>query len=236
MKFGQMNIRKVSGKADYVQLDICGLTVEEALDKYKIYAPLPVILHGDWTKKGQSENNVLSRYKEYIQIILALQQVTVVYGITIHPPSKKKMGWHIFKSLCTRVEEETNCPVFVENRSNSRLHVSFPEEVVELSHEVKMTIDIPQLFIACGYDKSCFIGTLENMNWKNVKELHLANLKKTEKNTLVARKLNDGLLNYEEVLSYLPNDAFVTLEILGGVPTFETQRDVLLNMKKVVIV
>lgn len=52
MKFGQMNIRKVSGKADYVQLDICGLTVEEALDKYKIYAPLPVILHGDCTKKG----------------------------------------------------------------------------------------------------------------------------------------------------------------------------------------
>ncbi|MFJ8531153.1 hypothetical protein [Bacillus sp. NPDC094106] len=235
MKFGQMSIKKASTQADYVQLDICGLTAEEALEKYTAYAPLPVILHGDWTKKGYSENNILSRYKEYIRIIYLLQKETKVYGITIHPPSKKKMGWHIFKQLCLKIEEETDCPVFIENRSNARLHVSLPEEVIAISHEVKMTIDIPQLYIACGYDDSHFIDVLQKINWINVKELHLANLKKTEKNTLVARKLKDGLLDYNILLSYLPNPVFITFEILGGVPTFESQKHDFLDFKKEVI-
>lgn len=60
--------------------------------------------------------------------------------------------------------------------------------------------------------------------------------KKTEKDTLVAQKLNDGLLNYQEILSYLPNEAFITFEILGGISTFESQIDVFSNLKREVIV
>lgn len=77
---------------------------------------------------------------------------------------------------------------------------------------------------------------VKNISWQNIKELHLANLKKTEKDTLVAQKLNDGLLNYQEILSYLPNEAFITFEILGGISTFESQIDVFSNLKREVIV
>ena len=50
---GIMSIRgKLSDKADYLQLDICGLSANEALDRYISYnTNLPIILHGDWTKK-----------------------------------------------------------------------------------------------------------------------------------------------------------------------------------------
>lgn len=37
MKVGQISFKKLSDKSDYLQLDICGLNVEEALSKYNAY-------------------------------------------------------------------------------------------------------------------------------------------------------------------------------------------------------
>ena len=45
MKVGQISFKKLSDKSDYLQLDICGLSTEEALSKYNAYGKkIPVIL------------------------------------------------------------------------------------------------------------------------------------------------------------------------------------------------
>lgn len=52
MKIGQMSFPNLSKQADYLQLDICGLDVSSSVEKYLSYKKdIPVILHGDWTKK-----------------------------------------------------------------------------------------------------------------------------------------------------------------------------------------
>jgi hypothetical protein len=62
IKIGQISYPKLSGVADYLQLDICGLDKEQALNKYRSYnANIPVILHGDWEKKGNNANNLIKQ-------------------------------------------------------------------------------------------------------------------------------------------------------------------------------
>ncbi|WCK57071.1 hypothetical protein PP175_28190 (plasmid) [Aneurinibacillus sp. Ricciae_BoGa-3] len=91
MKFGQMSLPRVSANADYIQLDICGLNKEQTLSRFLSYETnLPVILHGDWTKKGASENNIAQRKQEYVTIIQTLLKHTSVLGFTMHPLSERK--------------------------------------------------------------------------------------------------------------------------------------------------
>lgn len=231
MLIGQMSIPKISDKADYLQLDVCGLDVESAVDRYVKYnTDLPVIIHGDWTKKGASENNLAKRVDDYINIINSLKEITTVYGITIHPPTRKTMTLSELKYYCNKIKQDTGVNVFVENRSNQRIWLSKSEEIIEFSKDNLMTIDIPQLYISCGYDEDKLIETLQLINMDNVSEIHLANILKKEKNTFVARKLNDGDLNIEKICKYLNKTSFYTLEILGGVNNFEIQKEILLNL------
>lgn len=228
MKVGQMSLRNVSDKCDYIQLDICGLNKEEALDKYKKYnSNKPIILHGDWTKNGASENNIKERYKDYIDIINSLKKETEILGITIHPPFKRKVSLDDFSDICNIIYKETGVLVFVENRSNKRIHLSSPEEIINYSKNHLMTIDIPQLYISCGYKEGLLIETLKDINMNNVKEIHFANILRTEKNSFVARKIDDGELNLDDILNYLPSDIYYTLEILGQVKTFDEMYDLL---------
>lgn len=230
MLIGQMSIPKVSEKANYLQLDVCGLSVEKAIDRFLKYnTELPVIIHGDWTKKGASENNLTQRVDDYIEIINKLKEMTTVYGITIHPPTRKTMSLDEMISICNKIKEDTNINVFVENRSNSRIWLSNIEEIIEFSKNYLMTIDIPQLYISCGYNQDLLIDTLKKINMENVSEIHLANILKKEKNTFVARKLNDGDLDLDKIIPLLNKKAFYTLEILGGLPTFESQKNILEN-------
>ena len=66
-----------------------------------------------------------------------------------------------------------------------------------------MTIDIPQLYISCGYNQKELLKTLSRINMTNVKEIHLANIKRDSSHTYVGRKLNDGELDIEEKVSKL---------------------------------
>lgn len=228
MKIGQMTFNKISESADYLQLDMCGLSAHKTLNRYLSFSKdIGVILHGDWSKKGCSENNILNRVEEYIETINLLKEVTTVHGITIHPPYRKKIDFDIFLNACKYIEIETKISVFVENRSSSKLWLSTPDEIVNFSKNHDLTIDIPQLFISCNYNTNIFEDTLSKICWNNVKELHLANIKREQPRTYVARKLTDGELKYEKFIHYLIDVEYSTLEILGGHNVFNNEKSYL---------
>lgn len=224
MKFGQMSIKKLSEKADYLQLDICGYAPLEAVKRYESYQKnIPVVLHGDWSKKGFSENNIKERLSDYIEIVNLLKKKTQVLGFTMHPTYRKKVPFDEFYQYCLQLEEETEIEVWIENRSSSRIWLSIPSEIIDFSKNHTMTIDLAQLYISCGYSNDVLMETLSKIEWRNVREMHLANVKRTEKNTLVARKLLDGNIEMERMYPYFKSVPYGTFEILGGVPTFELQ-------------
>lgn len=232
MKFGQMSIKKLSEQAEYLQLDICGHTPEEAVARYEAYqTTIPIVLHGDWTKKGFSENNIKSRLADYIEIVKRLQEKTTVLGFTMHPTFRKKVSFEDFYDYCRELEKQTGIEVWIENRSNSRIWLSEPKEIIEFSKQHTMTIDIAQLYISCGYSNDVLIDTLLEINWENVREIHMANVKRTDKNTFVARKVLDGdieITSFFLLFIYVP---YWTFEILGGVSTFESQIDLFSEWK-----
>lgn len=230
MKIGQMTNKEMvlNPKASYLQFDICGLNRNDAIKKieqYKEKNPYikEVILHADWEKKGNSENNINTRYLEYIEIIKEVGKEVDILGITIHPVFRRKYDFLDFLKYCDIIGEYTN--VFIENRSSSRIYLSKPNEIIEFSQNNIMTIDIPQLYISCKYDKDLFYDTLSKINHNNVREYHISNIKRTERNSFVARRLNDeeGILDYKEIVKYLNKDSFVTFEILWGDKYFKEQ-------------
>lgn len=238
MKVGQMTLPKYSNEADFIQLDICGMNKEEALLRLDKNNPdrMPIVFHGDWTKKGITENEVLkeSRQNEYISIINYIQEKVKVLGFTIHPPFRNKTTTEEFLDIVKGLEESTNVPFFIENRSSHKILVSKSEEVIEMSYLHPMTIDIPQLYISCGYSEYKTIETLELLNWSNIKEIHIANIKRDGTRTYVARRLNDpeGVLDIRKYLPYLQRVDLITLEILGGVVQFENQKQYLEELIK----
>lgn len=225
MKFGQITNRyhKYSTKNNYIQFDICGLKKDEAVNKLKDALNKneclnEIILHSDWTKKGNSENNFPSRLNDYIEIYTALSKYINVIGLTLHPMFRNKIDLNIFLSLVNQLE--VHMPVFIENRSNSKILISKPNEIIELSQYKHMTIDIPQLLISCDYNYDLFLKTLSKIKWDNVREIHLANLKRVDGRCFVGRSLDDGVINIKDIAPYLKNK-LITLEILGGINTFE---------------
>lgn len=225
---GQISYPKISTKTDYLQLDICGLQKEEAISKYLKYNKnIPIILHGDWTKKGFSENNIKERYVDYIEIINGLKEFTNIIGITIHPPFRKKVSKEEFLNYCKEITRQTDVDCFIENRSNEKIWFSTIDEIIELSKTHYMTIDIPQLFIRSEYNYDLLLKNLDLINWNNVKEIHLANIVKTDKNTFVGRQLEDGIFNVVDFKSILQKTPYITLEILGGINIFEKNKTLL---------
>lgn len=235
---GQISNRfcKTSINCDYIQLDICGLNSNESLEKLKLFKKnnsniTKIILHGDWTKKGFSENNILIRKDEYISTIKLLKDYVDIIGITIHPPFRNKINFKDFLDCCKEIEKYTD--VFIENRSNCKIYLSIPSEIIDFSNSgFKMTLDIPQLLISCNYDLNLFFNCLNNINHKNIIEYHIANIVKKEKNTFVGRILDDknGLLDYSKIIKYLNKDSFFTLEILGGINVFDKQQIIFQKM------
>jgi hypothetical protein len=53
-----------------------------------------------------------------------------------------------------------------------------------------------------------------------------------ENRTFVARKVEDGIIDLGNVIKIFNDNSFVTLEILGGVHTFEKQKEIVENMNK----
>lgn len=233
MLIGQMSFKTLSTNADFLQLDICGLSPQEALSRYLGYNyPIPIIIHGDWSKKGFSEDNLALRYIDYIQIIQSLSLITKVLGITIHPPSRKCMDIKKVCEICNTISKYTNVPVFIENRSNKNLNLSLPNEITEFSKNHFMTLDIPQLYISCGYDMTKLLKTISQLNLNNIKEIHIANILRRGTHTFVARKLDDGDIDIIKILSLLPSKAFYTLEILGGTNVFNNSKLLLFDYIK----
>lgn len=231
MKFGQITnaYKNYSTVIDYIQFDICGLDANEALERLnntlsKNKHIKKIILHSDWTKNGCSENNLPTRINEYINIFNTLSQNIDVIGITLHPMFRSKSSIENFLILVSELSKHMN--VFIENRSNSRILISLPNEVIDLSHSHNMTIDIPQLLISCNYDYQLFLSTLSKINWNNIKEIHLANVKRVNNRTFVGRSLDDGEINIKDLAPYLKNK-LITLEILGGVNAFEKNIELL---------
>jgi hypothetical protein len=230
MIYGQMSFTRISGEADYLQLDICGHSVTSAIERYQAYnCSLPVILHGDWEKGKCSSNSILKeeRIKEYIAIIKELNNITSVFGLTLHPPTRSKTNLEAFTEIKNYIERISGADVFVENRSGKQFYLSKPEEISEYSRYNKMTIDIPQLFITSSYSEDELINNLELLEKDNIKEIHLANVKREDKHTYVGRKLADGILNIDKIIKGLPHAGFCTLEILGGVKVFAAEKELL---------
>lgn len=231
MKFGQItnSYKKYSTIIDYLQFDICGLSTIDAVNKLnetldKNPHISKIILHSDWTKKGCSENNLPKRIYEYIDIYNELSKHIDIIGITLHPMFKSKISLNDFLELVDTLEEHMS--VFIENRSNSKILISTPDEIISLSKSKKMTIDIPQLFISCNYNYDLFKNTLNKINWDNVKEVHIANIKRDGSRTYVGRSLDDGLIDINDVVLFL-NNKYLTLEILGGAQIFETNVNII---------
>lgn len=231
MRFGQItnSYKKYSQLCDYIQFDICGLNKEESILKlrdtlHKNPHISSVMLHSDWTKKGYSENNLPVRINDYIEIYNELSKTINVIGITLHPMFRSKSSLEDFLSLVEKLE--LFLPVYIENRSNSKILVSKPDEIISLSQVKLMTIDIPQLLISCNYEYDLFIKTLNCINWDNIKEIHLANLKRDGNRTYVGRSLDDGVINIKDIVPFIKNK-YITLEILGGEKTFERNIDII---------
>lgn len=219
MKIGTISYKKLPITADYLQLDISGLDKTEVIKKYNNYnINIPVILHGDWEKSGYNcVNDILEdkRQKEYIDIINSMKEITNVLGFTIHPPSRNRTNIEEFIKILNNIKDKTKIDIFIENRSNKRFLFSTIEEIMWLSNNYTTTIDIPQLYITCEYNYNKLLKVLNSLNKVNIKELHLANVKKTEKNTFVGRKINDGLLDIKEILTNFTKVNYITLEILS---------------------
>lgn len=225
--YGQMSLKTISTYSDYLQLDICGLNVKESLNRYISYnTNIPIILHGDWSKKGVSENNLDLRYNEYIEIINELKKCTAVYGLTIHPPLKNKISLDDTLIYIDKIKNKTHSNVFLENRSNLKYNFSNPLDVVNYSEFIDVTVDIPQLFIACSYNEDYLIEILSKI--KNIKELHLGNLKtqvyEGKRKTNIGIELDKGVLDYNRIFGYVDLNVYKTIEVLGGVSTFENCR------------
>lgn len=234
MKFGQItnNHKKYSQKCDYIQFDICGLNKDEAVIKLKETLNknnhiASIILHSDWTKKGFSENNFPTRINDYIEIYKELSKYINIIAITLHPMFRKKSSLEEFLGLVEKLE--SYMPVYIENRSNSQILISKPDEIIYISQFKKMTIDIPQLFISCNYNYEKFLNTINYINWYNVQEVHLGNLKRDGNRTYVGRSLDDGIININDFISLL-KDKYTTLEILGGEKIFEKNLDIIRNL------
>lgn len=232
MLFGQISYKGLSNISDYVQLDICGLNKEEVLNKYLTYFKgKDVILHGDWYKKVNglrcSENNILTfRKDEYIEIINELKKFTNILGITLHPIHRNKGDIKIFTNIKNEIQRICEIDVFVENRSSKSIYLSDPLEIVNYSQNNFMTIDIPQLFISCDFSNEKMYEILRMLNKDNIKEIHIANIMRDNNRTFVARKLNDGMINLQNVVKIFDNQ-YYTLEIFGGLKTFETESELL---------
>lgn len=231
MKFGQItnSYKKYSTQVDYIQFDVCGLNKNESVEKLKETLEKnnhikDIILHSDWTKKGCSENNLPTRINDYIEIYNELSKYVNVIGITLHPMFRSKTSLDDFLELALKLNKYMK--VFIENRSSSKILISQPNDIIDISSKHDMTIDIPQLFISCKYNYNLFLETLSKINWDNVKEIHLANIKRVGNRTFVGRSLDDGELNINDLKPYL-NNKLITLEILGGINTFEKNIDIL---------
>ena len=230
-RFGQMSLNRISDEADYLQLDICGLRRGEAVARYLAYnTTLPVVLHGDWEKKGNSENNLRDRFREYVGIIQDMKTYTEVLGFTMHPPSRTRIPFQEFVDICKHLEGMGGTPVFIENRSSNKKWLSIPSEIIAFSKRHNMTIDLPQLYIAAKFDSEEFVSTLTGLCWDNIKELHVGNVKHMGRNTMVGRKIGDGEIDYKAIIELLRGDRMITLEILGGIPSFEAEKKHLLNL------
>ena len=236
MKVGQISNRynKYSRESDYLQFDICGLNNNQAIEKLHITLDKnphikEILFHSDWSKKGVSENDFPNRINSYIEIYNSLSKFVKVTGITLHPMFRNKITQEDFLDKVSYLEQHMN--VFIENRSNDKILFSTPQEVIDLSKIKKMTIDIPQLLIASKYTESVFVDTLNNIDWNNVYEVHLANLQRKENRTFVGRQLDDGIIDIKKISKYLQGK-YITLEILGGCNIFNENKIYLNNIVK----
>ena len=234
MRFGQISnsYLKYSSIIDYLQFDICGLDKNQAIAKLKTTLSKnkhvnSIILHSDWSKKGCSENNLPLRIYDYIEIYNEFSKYINVIGLTLHPMFRSKIDIDGFLNFVSILEKEID--VFIENRSNSKILVSKSAETIELSKYKKMTIDIPQLLISSDYNYKIFIETLNNIDWQNIKEIHLANIKRDGNRTYVGRSLDDGIININDIVPYI-KDKYITLEILGGQKAFERNVNIIKNI------
>lgn len=216
---GQISYRRIYPQADYLQLDICGLSATEAVSRYLGYGRnIPVVLHGDWEKKGCSANSLLAdtRQNEYIKTAQLLQNLTPVLGLTLHPPLRSKSSMEVVEGILEHLEGASSIPVWLENRSHERFLLSRADEIIAFSERHKMTIDIPQLYISSRFNTQFFFDTLNSINRENVVELHLANVRRIDAHTYVGRSLDDGELDISSVLRLFPSTQYRTLEVLGN--------------------
>lgn len=224
--FGQIGSKNLSKKADYIQLDCCGLTAKEVVEKYLSYkTQKPVMLHGDWEKKGCSANSLFSkeRRKEYLNITSRLNKLTVILGFTIHPPTKSKASLKELIEIQRDLIHYSGVPFYMENRSQGRFKLSKLDEILEYIRSSMMTIDLPQLYISTYKEGIDFYEALRMLSLYslNIRELHIGNVKRINGRHYVGRKIDDGLIDIKKSIKILGYKGPMTFEVLGGIKAFE---------------
>ncbi len=224
---------RISPLADYVQLDISGLSAIEIVQNYfMLEIDKPIILLGDRTEKGyySSEDHMLSpeRMYEIKDAISSLQAFGAeILAITFSPVSRvglKSLGSKItYSEFVDKLNEIYQIPVLVRNVSNKDLYLSTPEEVVEFSKIHKLTIDSFALLEACDNSVEKYLDTISKIDIRNVQEIHVYSIGMSTKSFVGNEKLNHGvdMSVLMEYVKKIPLATFMLTESGGTGSEFE---------------
>ncbi|MFJ8247341.1 hypothetical protein [Peribacillus asahii] len=223
MKFGQhYNGRgKLPSYIEYIQLDICGLSPIDIIQKYFLYEiNKPIILLGDYTNasRNSTEDDMLKAERMY-QIKDAIKSLQAfgaeIIGITFNPVSRDGLrsafGDNIsFKNYVNKLIDIYDIPVLIKNSNDKRLFLSTPEEVIDFTQTHKITLSIQELCESCNCSPSHFIDLLSKLNMKNIIETHVKHIDVDENGRPVNRWLESRNIELSKILKYTKNIKLIT--------------------------
>ena len=211
------NPKNISKHADYLQVSINNKDIT-SVDKLLQKLPdVPLFLHGDYGN-AERDNSIFddNRVSEIIDIVKMTQKSKTVYGLTMHSPRKAfmKKNKKTINELTERIrniQKEINANVTLEHRSANNFAISSLEEILKLG-DLPLTIDIPALFIASGYNKKILQSRLEQLNNFNVTELHLGDSIPSKQQ--IGAVIGKGVIPYKKL--QLPPSRYRTIEVISA--------------------
>lgn len=212
MMFGQRykGRGRVSGLANYVQLDITGLNASDIVRTYfELKIDKPIILFLDNVQKQEDKiflDDILKAEKIYDvkDAIVSLKAFGAdVLALTLTPVSRE--GLHNlnnssekivktigFNDWMDKLNDIYKIPVLAKNTRDKELFLSYPEEIIEFSKNHKITLDSIELVDTLIEEKEeQYLEFIHRINRKNIQEVHLKDIESCKK-----------ISNYYEIETY----------------------------------